>query len=745
MARSDSRYRDFDMHTQPYFPDDDDDLGDLGDIEDEFGFNGSGFSDDGQEEWERYLERMTPPDRKQRPEPRENARRCAPPVHSPSDVDFDWQAEQPMPKKKKKSGGLVAVLVLLLAAVGTGLYIWFCTDLYFVAQMEIESESVKLFEGEQSVLKCRTVSFGSGEPELEWSSSDSALVQVDAHGGVTALAQGEAVVTVTEPVSGKQAQCVVCVYSKDQIIPEFTEITMGAGESRVLGVIMGSDNSGVPEFTVSDSSVAEVDSYGTIIAAAPGTTDITVSSRGFIDTMCSITVMNAPTMIETETSGAMCVDEIRQIVVSLPEGEAASRYTFSSGNPAVVTVDDNGLMTAKEVGEATVTVTAYNGVSLSLPVTVNSAPDSVSVAKKMTVYSGQPLALEATDKSGSCRQFYYTVSDPSVLTVDENGVITVLKKGEATVTCTSYNGVSADCKVTTKLVDYTTPYTSQMVYDNIAALQASYPDIISTESIGSSVQGRDITLLKLGTGSRKVLVVAGMHSREGIAVTFTMRCIDEYAQAMASGKSYGRYNVKKLLSEYTIYFVPLINPDGMDIFAGLEQPEYTDVPYTEEELDEFKNTANGVNLNRNFPFEWGKDGVNISTPDHRSYAGASAGSEPETQAIIELCKAHEFEWLLDMHCKGHLIYYQDKVNEVTKESNRLARRLYSRFEFTLTDQSNVFEISGGLENWFRKEYGKPGICVELVASKYSSDVNEYFDVKTEWQKTRGVFLACLEE
>ncbi len=742
MAGSDSRYRDFDTYTQPYIPDDDD-LGDLGDIENEFGFIDTANSDDGPEEWELYLERMTSPS-KRPPRRKDNGQRV-PVVHSPSDVTGVRQSEQPVPEKKKNHVGLIAVLVLLLAAVGAGLYIWFCTDLYFVAQLEMEQESVNLFEGEQSVLKCQTVSFGSGEPELEWSSSDSAVVQVDEQGGVAALAQGQAAVTVTDPVSGRQAQCVVCVYSNDQIIPEFTGITMGAGETRVLSVIMGSDNSGVPEFTVSDSSVAEVDSYGTITAAAPGTTDITVSSRGFVDTVCSVTVMNAPTAIATETSGAMCVGETRQIIVSLPEGEAASRYTFSSGNPAVVTVDDNGLMTAKEEGETGVTVTAYNGISLTLPVTVSSAPDAVTVAKKMTVYSGQPIAVGATDESGSCRQFYYTVSDPSVLSVDENGVVTVLKKGDATVTCTAYNGVSADCKVTAKLIDYTTPYTSQRVYDNIAALQATYPDIISTESIGSSVQGRDITLLKLGTGSRKVLVVAGMHSREGIAVTFTMRCIDEYAQAMASGKNYGRYNVKKLLSEYTIYFVPLLNPDGMDIFAGLEQPEYTDVPYTAEELSDFKNTANGVNLNRNFPFEWGKDGVNISAPDHRSYAGASAGSEPETQAIIELCKAHEFEWLLDMHCKGHLIYYQDKVNTVTEECKRLASRLYNRFGFTLTDRSNVFEISGGLENWFRKEYGKPGICVELVESKYSSAVNEHFESKTQWQKTCGVFLGCLEE
>lgn len=736
MTGSDPRYRDFNDRTQPYPSDDD--LGDLDDIEFEDDF----LEDDSPEEWELYLERMTPA-----PREKNTAKQPATPVHSPSDVteqDPGFREDEP-PQKKKSPVGLIVALVLLLAAAGAGLYVWFCTDLYFVAQVEMEPSSMNLYVGEQSTLSCETTSFGSGEPELEWSSSNAAVAQVDAQGGVTALSQGVTTITVTEPVSGRNAECVLSVYRMDQIIPEFTDITMGEGEIRMLNAVMGTGGSGAPEYTVSDSSVAAVSADGTITAAAPGKTGITITARGFEDAAVNVEVVNAPTVITTDVSGAMCAGETRRLAVTAGAGEGASRYTYTSADQSVVEVDESGLMTAKGKGETTVTVTAYNGVSLQLPITVSAAPSSVEVKKKLTVYSGQPIAIGATDKSESCRQFYYTVSDPSVLAVDENGIVTVLKKGEATVTCTSYNGVSADCRITTELVDCTTPYTSRMVYDNIAALQATYPEIISTESIGSSVQGRDITLLKLGTGQRKVLVVAGMHSREGIAVNFTMRCIDEYAEALAAGKHYGRYNVKKLLSEYTIYFVPLINPDGMDIFAGIEMPEYTEVPYTEEELDEFKNTANGVNLNRNFPFEWGAEGINVTTPDHRSYAGVSAGSEPETQAIIELCKANEFEWLLDMHCKGHLIYYQDKVNEVTEESNRLARRLYTRFGFTLTDQSNVFEISGGLENWFRKEYGKPGICVELVGSKYSANVNDLFEKKTEWDKTRGVILACLEE
>jgi len=686
------------------------------------------------EEWEQYLDRMTPA-----------AGKAAPKAVGDGKKNAETTPDEPAKKSRKGLIAAVTAAAAVLLAVAAGLYVWFGTDLYYVADIALERNALDLFVGENEAVKCEVTSFGSGEPALEWSSSDSAVASVDGEGNITARSAGIVTITAADPRSGRVSDCVVRVYDNDSMILNYTGLTLGEGEASALTVQFGSDGDGVPQFSSSDSTVVSVDETGAFTAAGVGTADITVSARGYEDAVCTVTVMPAPTVMDIDVSGGMCAGESRQLSVVVGEGEYSSEYRFSSDNPAVVSVDENGMMTAQGKGSAVVTVTACSGVSSTLDVTVTDEPSSVTIPKNLTVYSGQPRSLKAKDNTGNCRQMYYTSSEPSVVSVDDNGVVTVLKKGSATVTCTTYNGRSAKCEITAKLVDYTTPYTSQMVYDNIAALQATYPEIITSESIGKSLQGRDITLLKLGTGQRKVLVVAGMHSREGIAVTFTMRCIEEYAAAMNAGKSYKGYNVKKLLSEYTIYFVPLLNPDGMDIFAGIGQPEYTDKALTAEELAEYKSTAGGVNLNRNFPFAWGKGGVNTTTADHRSYAGDSAGSEPESKAIMELCRANNFEWMLDMHCKGHLIYYQDQINKVDKLSRKLAAMLYRRYDFTLTDRSTTFEASGGLENWFRQEFGRPGICVELVGSKYSSEVNEYFETKTDWKNIKSIFLACIEE
>ena len=637
---------------------------------------------------------------------------------------------------------LAGIAVVVLLVVGAAIN-FTGGDASYIASLDFEQASIGLFVGEEQNVQPQVTAFGSNELLLTWSSSDPSVASVDESGAVSALAPGESCITVTEAASGRQAQYTVCVYGVDEMMLSFTEATLGEGERLELSVQTGTQGAAACDFSSSDPAVASVDESGCITAIQPGTVTITASARGYEDGCCTVTVRPAPTAMDATVSGKMCLGESRQLVVSMSDAEFSSDMEYSSDDPSVVTVDSSGKMTAASKGTATVTVRAHNGVSCSLPVTVGGEPASVTAEKKKTVYSGRPVRIEMSDSTGCCEEYYFTSSDPEVLQVDENGCLHALKRGSATVTCTSYNGKTAECRVTTKIVDYQNPYSSQIVFDNIAALQASYPDIITTQSIGTSVQGRDITLLTLGTGERKVLIVAGMHSKESIAVTFTMRCIEEYAQAMTDGKMLGRYNVKKLLSEYTLYFVPLLNPDGMDIALGLEQPEYTDQPLTEDDLSDYKNNANGVNLNRNFPFEWGHDGVNTTTPDARSYAGASAGSEPETQAIISLCSQHEFEWMFNMHCKGHMVFYQDEVNETTQRSMNIAARLAGRCDFVLNNESTPYEISGGLENWFRWEYKNPGLCVEMVESKYSIAVNGYFEKKVQWDITKGLFLMCL--
>ncbi len=664
------------------------------------------------------------------------------------------------PQKEKKPFRFGRFLVILVIAVFVLVNAWAFVDMLqfelLVVSVEVNRDSIAVFENETHTLYAEVKSYGLSEtlglssPEVVWKSSDTTVALVSSDGTIQAVAPGRAVITAAEARSGLSAECTITVHSLTDIILNVTEKHVGAGEEIELEAAVSSNDMAEPfTYASSDDSVATVDEQGVVTTVGSGQAVITVSARGYTESDCVVSVSDAPTaFIFASEQTNICLGEKRTIGVVLGEGEYSSSYTYSSSNPNVIEIDENGRMEAMSEGTAVITVSAFNGVENSIEYTVVEAPRKLTLEEQeLELYSAFTYPLLPVDDTGSCGEYYYTSSNPEVASVDKDGIITAHNRGEAEIVCTSYNGKSVSCNVTVIVVCYTVPYSYDRVEQNIAALAASYPELISTEQVGSSVMGRNITLVKLGRGEKKALIVAGLHSRENITVSFTMRCIEEYAEAYYSktGK-YGTYNIKDMLDSYTLYIVPLLNPDGLDISTGDENPLYTT-----EEIDraKFKNNANGVNLNRNFPFMWGysdeEKTINVTTPDAESYAGTEAASEPETQAMITLCRSHEFEWFLDIHCRGNMIYYQDDFNEVGKADNQLAYLLSRRCGFNLMGKSDGYAVSGGFENWFRSEFGKPGICVELVNSNYSYIVNESFDEKLNWSKTKYTFLMGMTD
>lgn len=670
------------------------------------------------------------------------------------------QPKQKRQKMKKTFGHrLKRFITMTIIFAFIMLNAWLYIDLFrfslLVISVDVDKKETNMFVSESDIISADVRSFGLSETlglsetVIEWSSDNDSVASVNEYGEITANSAGTAAITATESKSGISSSCIITVHNLTDIVLNKNDYKMGISESFALEANVSKSEFAEPfEFTSSDERIVSVDSSGVITAHSPGEAVITVDARGYSSGECKVTVFNAPTMLVFADNGGICLDEKRTLATVVGENEFCADYTYTSSDPNVLLIDKEGSMKALKEGTATITATTYNGISYSLDYKVVDQPKSLKLDKsKLTAYTGAELIFSPKDSTGNCREYYYTSSDNNIVSVADDGTLTACGKGSAVITCSTYNGKTAECKVEVDVVNYTKPYISERVYRNIDEIQRTYPELISTEVIGQSVNGRDITLVKLGKGERKAVIVAGLHSRENITVSFTMRCIEEYAEAYYSRRGYyGNYNIRKMLDDYTLYIVPLMNPDGLDISTNGEQPLYTTEPI---DAAKYKNNANGVNLNRNFPFMWGysdeKNAVNTTTPDTLSYAGSAEASEPETQAIMQLCMNNEFEWLLDMHCRGHMIFYQDKFNEVTKDDNRLAARLAKHCDYTLNDRSTAYEVSGGLENWFRQEFGRPGICVELVKSNYAYNVNHKFDAKLEWEKTKYTFILCMKD
>ena len=225
-------------------------------------------------------------------------------------------------------------------------------------------------------------------------------------------------------------------------------------------------------WTSSDSSVARVDNYGSVLALKDGVATITVTTKdgGFTDT-CEVTVGNGgvPETVKvtevdiTNNSLFLNAGETTQLsVVVKPDNATNKKVEYSTTNANVATVDANGLVKAVGEGRAYIYAKSADGPSDSVYVYVRKAAPqppaevkvtNVSVDRRyLTLEEGENYTLTATVSPADAtnKTVNYSSSDSRVATVDANGNITAVKAGSAYIYAKSVDGPYAYSYVTVK-------------------------------------------------------------------------------------------------------------------------------------------------------------------------------------------------------------------------------------------------------------------------------------------------------
>ncbi len=204
------------------------------------------------------------------------------------------------------------------------------------------------------------------------------------------------------------------------------------------------------------------------------------------------------------------------------------------------------------------------------------------------------------------------------------------------------------------------------------------PDAPATIPVGTSVEGRPITAVHRpgapsadGSSTVTVLVIGVIHGDEQAGLDIVDRL--------------GSLPVPDGID---LYLIDSMNPDGV--------------------AADVRGNANGVDLNRNFPYNWGP----IAAPGDWQYAGESAASEPETQAIVEFVSELEPDLL---------IWYHQNAFSVAPAEGRAGEVRQHYAELTGLPMASVTggTYTGVAATWARNELedndGRPGIAfiVEL--------------------------------
>lgn len=155
-------------------------------------------------------------------------------------------------------------------------------------------------------------------------------------------------------------------------------------------------------------------------------------------------------------------------------------------------------------------------------------------------------------------------------------------------------------------------YTSEVLNTNIRALQVVYP-FIETGFIGTSVLGEDIPYVKIGNGQKEVFYNGSFHANEWITSVVLMKFIENYCSAIRAGGTIYGFDARTLFDSVSIYIVPMVNPDGVNLVTGYireDSPAYQrarriadnfpDIPFPSG----WKANLNGVDLNLQYPAEW---------------------------------------------------------------------------------------------------------------------------------------------
>ena len=326
--------------------------------------------------------------------------------------------------------------------------------------------------GETVTLVAKVLPEYADNREVTWRSDNDAVAQVDDNGVVTAVAPGTATVTVsTLDGSNLSANCIVTVIKPvvlaESITLDMTEVWLNMGETVTLVAKVLPEDADNREVTwrSDNDAVAQVDDNGVVTAVAPGTATVTVSTLdgSNLSATCEIRVVKPVVLVESITLDIIAAnmnvgDTMMLTATVLPEDADNREVTWISGNEDVVTVDNNGVVTAVAPGTATVTVSTLDGSNLSATCEICVVKPVVLVESitldvaEATLNVGDTMILTATvlPEDADNREVTWVSGNEDVVTVDNNGVVTAVAPGTATVTVSTLDGsnLSATCNIT---------------------------------------------------------------------------------------------------------------------------------------------------------------------------------------------------------------------------------------------------------------------------------------------------------
>lgn len=264
-------------------------------------------------------------------------------------------------------------------------------------------------------------------------------------------------------------------------------------------------------------------------------------------------------------------------------------------------------------------------------------------------------------------------------------------------------------------------------------------------SIGESVEGRRIYTIRLGNGRKRILVISSHDALEYI----TSAVIMKYAKNLFRTYSLTThdpfdFSIKRLFENVSIYFIPMINPDGVELCVNgydMQNPYHRAIfenIHLVNPSSEWRANINGVDLSYNYDAGWKKI---CPKPAPSKYGGEYPESEPETSAVVKFTRAVGFDMALELGTAGEGIYY-DFCGLVAPRSLETAQILANSIGYKLSVPNNTTSF-GSFKDWFLSEFGREAFLVKSGVGKNPMPLSMLSAVYPDFRKIINAAVSCV--
>lgn len=300
------------------------------------------------------------------------------------------------------------------------------------------------------------------------------------------------------------------------------------------------------------------------------------------------------------------------------------------------------------------------------------------------------------------------------------------------------------------IVQTDVPMTAQLCEQTIGQLLRRYP-AFSSESLTTTAFGRPVLTLRIGTGERKVLYSAAHHANEWITTPVLLKFAEEVGNALRAGGQIQNVPASDLLDAATIYLVPMVNPDGVDLVTGAIPPGsreyesarnmasfYPEIPFPSG----WKANLRGVDLNLQYPAGWEqarqiKFSQGYTRPGPRDYVGTAPLTQPETLALAQYTQRINPALVLAYHSQGQVIYWQFE-NYVVPGARELGEEFARVSGYSLEDTPYNSSFAG-YKDWFIQKYRRPGYTIEVGLGENPLPLSQFDEI---YRDNEGILVTA---